>query len=87
MNKSLKPEMYQLLKDVALKHQPDLLSSVELLEKKQLSAEKCFDLCEMLTAELCECGLDENDEPNERGLLIDEIIGKLSRLAIESDIN
>ena len=57
-----------------------LIGAVASLQKIQLTAEQREDLRQAVTDELIETGLRDDDEPNERGLLLEELIDRLGHL-------
>jgi hypothetical protein len=55
-----------------------MMSLVASSRHVELTDEQRDELREMLTDEFIETGLREDDEPNERGLLLEELIDKFS---------
>lgn len=74
----LTDEDFQLLREAVLKYYPSLIGLVGLVGKEPLSEEQRETLREALAGELCSTGLRPDDEPNERGIKLDNIIGKLA---------
>lgn len=72
--KQLSANLKKLLGEVILKHKPVLLHLLESIGHKPLTIEQREELREIIATELCESGLDANDQPNERGLLLEELI-------------
>lgn len=66
--------LMQLLREIANKYKLDaaFVKSVEMGRSIELTDRD--DLIDRLALELCETGLEENDEPNSRGLLLEELI-------------
>ncbi|HEX6903868.1 MAG TPA: hypothetical protein VF789_29425 [Thermoanaerobaculia bacterium] len=67
----------ELLRAVISRREPRLLKIVETLEKAPLTDEQREMLREVLADELCESGLRDDDEPNELGTRLDDLIGRL----------
>lgn len=74
---SLHPEEARLLREVLWKRQPSLLHRLDSLGVIPLTTEQREELRQVLADELCETGLQPDDEPNERGLRLDDLIGQL----------
>lgn len=72
--------MSELLSEIVWKREPSLIGAVASLQKIQLTAEQREDLRQAVTDELIETGLRDDDEPNERGLLLEELIDRLGHL-------
>ena len=66
-----------LLMDVARRRAPDQLSVVEELGIRHVTLAEREALRRLLALELLDSGLDCDDEPNEFGLRLEEIIDKL----------
>ena len=77
---SLPQAMADVLREVVQDHRPDLLTILESRENIELTEQQRDDLRQAVTDEFCQTGLKENDEPNQRGLLLEEIIDRLGRL-------
>jgi hypothetical protein len=67
----------ELLQQVVAARAPDLLPLLEGIGHRQLSIEEREALRGALAYELTATGLQENDEPNQYGREIDELIGRL----------
>lgn len=82
MNRDHLPEhLSDLLREVVAKREPQLLPLVEKLESATISEELRTHLRDDLVAdELCKTGFDPDDSVNARGILLEELIGKLTRL-------
>lgn len=76
-SQQLSSTLKELLGGIILKHKPALMSVFELIGVQPLTEEQREALREIIAAELSESGLTENDEPNQRGLLIEELIDRL----------
>jgi hypothetical protein len=76
----LSPSDEALLREVVAKHDPTLLSLIDYLGITEITEEEREKLRGLLASELCETGLAENDEPNQRGLLMDDLIDILGRM-------
>lgn len=69
------PERLQsILREVIAKRQPQLLSFLSAGGDLSLTAKQRFDMQQALGDELCDTGLRPDDEPNERGYAIEELI-------------
>jgi len=66
-----------LMKEVVLKHNPSLLPILNSLGQVQLTFEQRESLREAISDEFIETGIKGNDEPNERGLLLERLIDRL----------
>lgn len=71
------PHEEGLLRQLVSHRAPDLAPLVGLLGEAPLSVEQREDLRDVLLREMLERGLDENDEPNRYGSLLDDMIGRL----------
>lgn len=69
---SLPPDMRELFAEVIGEANPALLDA--LSNKTKPSPRDCEAVLEILTAEFCSC-LQPNDEPTERGRLVDNALG------------
>lgn len=78
MNQRLTTDETQLLRQVISKHRPELLHLLGLLGTVTLTDDQREGLRAGLLDELCETGLSQ-DEPNPRGVLLDDLIGALGR--------
>jgi hypothetical protein len=73
----LAQEDFELLKEAVWRNKPSLMNVANLVGKSALTAEQRSALREALADELCSTGLMSDGEPNERGVKLDAIIGKL----------
>ena len=76
----LPSRMLELLSEIVWKREPSLIGAVASPQNIQLTDEQRQDLRQAVTDELIETGLRDNDEPNERGLLLEELIDRLGHL-------
>ncbi len=60
-----------------MRNRPDLAGVVSLVGKVTLTKGQREDLRGVLLDELCATGLKPDSEPNERGLWLDDVLGKL----------
>jgi hypothetical protein len=67
----------RLLSEVVWMNKPSLMSVARQVGVKILTEGEREELREVLADELCSKGLRADNEPNERGLRLDSIIGKL----------
>jgi hypothetical protein len=67
----------QLLSEVVWKNKPSLMDAARQVGVKILTEEQREELREVLADELCSTGLKAENEPNERGLRLYSIIGKI----------
>ncbi len=70
----------EVLKDVVSKHNPSLLPVIDLIGKAPLTEDMREALREAVGIELMENGLEENDEPNGRGYMLEDLIDDLGHL-------
>ncbi len=80
MANQLSQEMKKLLEEIVRSRRPDLLGLLDLPQDTKLTEEQREDLRLAVADELLETGLQENDEPNQRGLLLDDLIARLGHL-------
>ena len=73
----LSQEQEKLLAEVVSKRNPQLTSLVEEVNDIELTDSQRDELREAVADEFIETGLEENDEPNKRGLLLEDLIGRL----------
>lgn len=67
----------QLLARVVGSREPALVAFVQKLGQEPLKEEEREELRSVLADELCDRGLDDDDEPTVYGKALDDIIGKL----------
>lgn len=73
-------QMKKLLHEIILKHNSSLLPLIDILGVKALTMEQREELREIVAAELCETGLNKNDEPTLRGTELEKLIDDLGHL-------
>lgn len=80
MGLAISAKLSALLSEVVWKRNPSMIGIVASFQNIGLTDDQREELRQILTDELIETGLHENDEPNERGLLLEELIDKLGHL-------
>jgi hypothetical protein len=73
----LSEKYLRILTNVVRRRDKESLRLIDLLGVVRLTTEQREQLRSVLCEELCEHGLREDDEPNEYGKQLDEIIGIL----------
>jgi hypothetical protein len=73
----LPASMTELLSEAVTKHRPDLTHLITALPDEELSEDQREELRQAVADEFCETGLREVDEPNQRGLILEELIDRL----------
>jgi hypothetical protein len=73
----LSPKMIELLTEVIRKRCPHLIGLLASSQVTELTDFQRDELREAVTDEFCETGLREDDEPNERGLLLEDLVDRL----------
>ncbi|OEU66101.1 MAG: hypothetical protein BA867_08755 [Desulfobacterales bacterium S5133MH16] len=73
-------EELNLLRKILFQRYPSLLPVLASLGQVPLNFEQREDMREAIANELVETGLDEDDEPNEKGLLLENLIDHLGYL-------
>ena len=73
----LTEEQQRLLTEVVGKRNRRLIGVVEDVNDIELTDSQRDELREAVADEFIETGLEENDEPNARGLLLEDLIGRL----------
>lgn len=76
----LPSKMSELLSEIVWKRDPSMVGVVASLQDVQLTVDQREELRQAVTDELMETGLRDDDEPNERGLLLEELIDRLGHL-------
>jgi hypothetical protein len=66
--------LQELLREVMAKYQPAMLSRLSPTGELSLAIEQREPLRNSLASELCETGLWPDDEPNDRGNALEELI-------------
>lgn len=77
---SRRSERMQFLRQVVEKREPELLPLVGLLGFVPLTTEQREQLRDIIGDELCETGLQEDSEPNGRGLQLEDLIDTVGHL-------
>jgi hypothetical protein len=80
MDLRLNSEMERLLIEVIEKRRPELLKRIPPYRAIDFTEEERDLVIESLADELTATGLKENDEPNDRGRRLDDLIGVLTML-------
>lgn len=78
MSLTIPPKHANLLREVIAARRPELSASLDASTK--LSSEVREAMRHALAEELAATGLNQDDEPNERGQLIEELIDRLGHL-------
>jgi hypothetical protein len=76
---ALSAKLSALLSEVLWKRDPSMIGIVAF-QSAVLTNDQREELRQILTDELIDTGLGDDDEPNERGLLLEELIDKLGHL-------
>jgi hypothetical protein len=79
-SRSLHIEERELLLHCLKEHASDLINDFYLLDQGLVEAEKINGMREAVADELVSKGLLANDEPNEYGFRLEELIGRLANL-------
>lgn len=66
-----------LLRHVVVKHSPELVDLVDVVDRRRLTDEEREALRAGLAGEMTSVGLREDGEPNEYGIELDDLIGRL----------
>ena len=80
MGLQLKKDSEELLREVLTKNRPELLEVVDSPPSSKVSHLIINELRQAVTDEFIETGLNEMDEPNNRGLRLEYLIDELGRL-------
>lgn len=70
-------EMIQVLREVVAKRRPELLPLANKVGVEVLTEEQLETLSDVVLQEFLEEGLQEDDEPNPRGIVLDDVMGFL----------
>jgi hypothetical protein len=76
----LTKEQQKFLRETLMNRAPEFLNLLDSPEDVRLSANQRDELRQIVTDEFCATGLRENDEPNARGLVLEDIIDRLGHL-------
>jgi hypothetical protein len=71
--------LQSILREVMTERRPQLLSHFAAGGELSLDAQQRFDVQQSLGDELCETGLKPDDEPNDRGYALEELIDLVGR--------
>jgi hypothetical protein len=74
-------QRFSLLREVVRRHGPESLALVETIRSRLLTSEERETLRLLVSEEFVRTGLDEDDEPNERGLLLEDLIDWLGHVS------
>ena len=74
----LKRQQLQLLREALAQRAPDLLRRVATDGSIELERDEMKDVQGLIADELVATGLRDDDEPNERGLKLEDLIGAFS---------
>lgn len=85
MLNKLDSQAISLLQDVLRKHQPALLPLVSRIEISGLNDEDRQAMMDAISNEFLETGLEDDDEPNPRGLALESLLDDLNRSWIQRD--
>jgi hypothetical protein len=72
--------MNELLAEVISKRRPDLLNLPDTASKVRMTEEQLEELRKVVLDEFLEAGLQDDDKPNKRGLLLDDLIARLGHV-------
>lgn len=70
-------EQIQILCEVVARRRPELLPLAGRVGIETLTDEQLEMLSDVVSEEFCEVGLNEDSEPNSRGVILDDIMGFL----------
>lgn len=76
----LHPQLAKLLSEVVKKRSPHLMGLLTIAQDVRLNESQRDELRQAITDELCDTGFREDDEPNARGLLLEDLIDRLGSL-------
>ena len=74
----LKPEMEDLLTEVIEKRRPDMLRLIPPYREIDLTDFERDEIIDAVADEFTATGLKADDEPNARGIRLDDLIGSLA---------
>ena len=75
----------ELLSEVIKQHCPQYENIIDNDAIKIQNNQIIDDLCNAISAELCDTGLDKNDEPNSRGLMLEDLLDTINRPRIKPE--
>jgi hypothetical protein len=76
----LKREEINLLKDIVSRNNPSLMWIVDSIGKSPLSVDQREELRGVIATDIIQTGLREDYEPDERGLLLENLIDRLGHV-------
>jgi len=76
-NVAFEDDERQLLRRVTVKHSPEIENLVDVVGRRPLTDEEREALRTGLALEMTSVGLREDSEPNEYGVELDDLIGRL----------
>jgi hypothetical protein len=79
MLRSLPGHLSDLIREIITKYHPEMYAMLDSTKEESFSAEQAGSLQESAGSEFCKSGLKEGDEPNDRGLLLEELIDWLAK--------
>ena len=79
MSSTLKTHQAALLRNILLRRAPDYAHVVDNWAACRNEGSTLVMLCDILTDEFVECGLDSNSEPTKYGLEIEDLIDIVNR--------
>ena len=71
------PQQKALIAEVVQHHNPAFCDVIDTLGTRTLTDQERESLREAIATELCATGLDATDEPNQRGVELEEVIDLL----------
>lgn len=77
MDNSLKLQEQNILKELILKRNPSLLQVLDSIGKESLTIDQRESLRDLILDEFLETGIEEDDEPNDRGHILEQLIDRL----------
>ena len=77
MDISISQKQMDLLREVLKDRQPDMLATVARAALTTLNQKQRQTICEAIAEEIATTGLKDDSEPNQRGLLLEDIIDAL----------
>jgi hypothetical protein len=83
VDRNMRPEkaaMNLMLQEVVTRYCPIVAGTVENLDDLVLlTQQQLFDLSQAVGDELCRTGFDEDDEPTQRGLMLESLLDEVTR--------
>lgn len=72
-------KLIRLLREILGRYEPSLAIRARVGKELDFSHEERLRACDHLTDELCEFGLAANDEPNEYGKQVEQLIDMINK--------